>query len=144
MNPQTTPQNENLSSPSPTSCELNRRITISITLLFVIHIAIFAYPASSYFEQIKLGVIHPSGPLLGVFSDAIMFAGIALLNLKRCNAPLFLTATIGALLAGYLLWSQSLPFSVTSFVLMTYGFGSAISAFAWWAVARHKRSFQPA
>jgi hypothetical protein len=140
MPQQENPEHAKASSLLSTSCPLDRRVITLITAMLVIHILIFAYTASSYFEQIKIGVIHPLGPLAGAVSDLALFVGVVLLNTKRCYASLFQVAAVGSVLAGYLLWSQPLPFFVTSFALLTYGFGLIISLFSWWAIRRHKRS----
>ncbi len=106
----------------------------------MVHIAFFAYHANNYFTLIRTGEINAVGPLLGVASDIIMFLGIVLLMLKRYITILFLIASAGSFIAGLLVWNQTLPFYIGSFVLSIYGFGFVLSMFAWWFTKRRRRS----
>jgi hypothetical protein len=114
----------------------DKYIPVVIILLYIAHIAIFAYHADIYFDHIATGEINAVGPLLGIASDIIMLLGIVLLMFKRYIPILFLFVSAGLFFAGLLLWNQTLSFDMGSFVLVIYGFGFALSMFAWWFANR--------
>ena len=124
---------------SSVSSKSGQYVSVVIVTLYVVHIAILAYFANSYFEQIRIGAINIGGPLLGLISDIVMLAGVILLILKRYGSNTFLLASAGSLFAGLLVMNQRLPFHIGSFVLLTYGFGFALSIFAWWFTIRLNR-----
>lgn len=108
-----------------------------MAVLFTVHIAIFIYYFGIYFELVRTGVMNPSGPLLGLISDGVMFVGVVLAMFKRYAQLPFLIASGGLLLTSVLAWSA--PVSRT-LLLVTYVLGAVVAFFGWWVTYRYSRN----
>jgi hypothetical protein len=131
--PQTTvgdPPGTDVAAPPP------RFQVLFVAILFAIHVAVFGNYLGIYYELVCTGVVHPLGPLVGLFSDGIMLVGVLLMVFKRCAQLPFWVAGSGLLLSSMLMWR--LPVG-REMVLLTYVFGAFVAFCGGRVAYRHAR-----